>query len=87
MKLKEDLAGPQSADLLDAFREARGEPLVVDASAVRKVDTPGLEICLSAARTWRSDGKTLRYENGPDILETAMESIGLKQEDIQAEGD
>ncbi|PHP65690.1 hypothetical protein CSC94_17735 [Zhengella mangrovi] len=87
MKLKEDLAGPQSAALFDAFREARGKPLVVDASAVRKVDTPGLEICLSAARTWRSDGKALRYENIPDVLDSAIQTIGLTSDDFQAEGD
>ncbi|MBI1199861.1 MAG: STAS domain-containing protein [Phenylobacterium sp.] len=46
-------AGPLTASL----RAARGAPVALDASAVRRVGGQCLQVLLSAQATWAADGK------------------------------
>ena len=55
--------------LADTFAARRGADLEVDASAVRRVGGLCLQVLLSAADAWRSDGNSLSFhEPAPDFV-------------------
>lgn len=58
-------AGPLARDLL----ALRGQPVVLDASGVERVGGLGLQVLLSARRTWRADGLELRVNHPSEAFE------------------
>ncbi|MBP1807574.1 STAS domain-containing protein [Rubellimicrobium aerolatum] len=64
----------------------RGCPLDVNASTVARIGTPGLQVLLSAARTWRSDGHGFRLSNPSPVIEEAARTLGIELDDLMAEG-
>lgn len=77
---------PVLPDLLDistasAVRQLlldhRGGDLVLDASSVRKVSAAGLQVVISAVRTWQADGHEFRIDAPSRQMRDAFEIMGF----------
>lgn len=55
--LSESLDFTAADSLLEQVKEARGQDLQLDASRVNRLGAACLQVLLSAAMTWASDGK------------------------------
>lgn len=92
MSVPESYALPAKLDLLTAASLAegldarRGKPLVLDAKEVTHLGTPGLQVVLSACKTWEEDGISLTLENFSEALETQLEPLGLARSDLVPSG-
>lgn len=72
--------------LLDALLVRRGTPLDLRVDHVERVTTSPLQVLLSAAATWRSDGHRLRLTGRSEVLDEAVQTLGLTLDDLTAEG-
>ena len=77
---------PILPDLLDLSTAAavrqmlldrRGADLALDASNVRKVSAVGLQVVISAARTWQADGHDFRIETPTRQMRDAFDIMGF----------
>lgn len=76
---------PAAAEALaDALKALRGSDLAVDATAVAFIATPCLQVLLAAARTWRSDGRTLVLAPS-DALRACLDDLGLDPAALESE--
>ena len=57
--------------------ERRVSPLTLDASATRRIGAQGLQVLLSAARSWRVDGLPLALINLGDEALGQMRAMGI----------
>lgn len=73
-------SGPLVGDLLSA----RGSDVTLDASAVERLGTQCLQVLLSAAATWRSDGACLTIEEPSPAFRDALAIAGLELDDLTA---
>lgn len=64
--------GPLLAELISL----RGAPLTVDGSAVAKTGGLGLQLLISAQRTWAQDSQPLRFIDLSPTLEDAFALAG-----------
>jgi len=77
---------PSACDAAAAGRMAaefiamRGNDIEVDASQVTQANVLALQVLLSAARTWKVDGKTFGLSHPGEKLSNALASLGLVQE-------
>lgn len=62
-RLPEELATPAAPALAEMLKGRRGGPLVLDASAVKRLGGCCAQILLSAKESWASDGAELVIEN------------------------
>lgn len=85
-QLPERFDSTAASGVLDAFKLHRGSALTVDASAVRRVGAQGLQILLSASRTWQADGQALRLENASAELIEAAHLLGLSTSELSISG-
>jgi len=56
-----------------------GDQIVIDAKEVETVDSSGLQTLLIIAKTSIDNGKSLNWENVPEILSTSAQKIGIDQ--------
>lgn len=77
---------PVLPDLLDIstaaavrqmFLDHRGSDLALDASSVRKVSAVGMQVVISALRTWQSDGHVLRIDAPSKQMCDAFDIMGF----------
>ena len=73
-------SGPLAGELLSA----RGSDVILDASAVERLGTQCLQVLLSAAATWRSDGACLSIEEPSPAFCDALALAGLDLCDLTA---
>lgn len=85
-QLPERFDSAAASGVLDEFKRHRGNALTVDASAVRRVGAQGLQILLSATRTWQSDGHALSLENASAELMDAAQLLGLSHSELSISG-
>ena len=64
--------GPLLAELISL----RGAPLILDGSAVAKTGCLGLQLLISAQRSWAQDAQSLRLVDPSAALETAFALAG-----------
>ena len=57
--------------------DRRGSDIVLDASSVRKVSAVGLQVVISAARTWQADGHDLRIDAPSKQMRDAFDIMGF----------
>ncbi len=89
-----NLALPARLDLTTAgalaqqLRSHLGGDLALDAGAVSHLGTPGLQVLLSARKSWAASGHTLTLENAPGPIEEQLSQFGLCLADLvtDAEG-
>lgn len=85
-ELPERFDSAAARNVLDAFKLRRGTDLTVDAGAVRRVGAQGLQILLSATRTWQADGYALSLENASAELLEAAHLLGLSTSELSISG-
>lgn len=64
------------AALKSGLLELRGGDVAVDAAAVQRIGGLGLQILLSAARTWAADGKSLTFVTPSDSFNEMLRLTG-----------
>ena len=64
------------APLLAELKRLRGAPLILDGSAVAKTGGLGLQLLISAQRTWAQDSQSLRLVDASPTLENAFALAG-----------
>lgn len=85
-QLPERFDSAAASGVLEAFKLHRGTALTVDASSVRRVGAQGLQILLSATRTWQADGQALSLENASAELIEAVHLLGLSTSELSISG-
>ena len=83
--LPESLGAAAAPALHEALRGLRGAALTLEATQVRRLSAQTMQVLLSAARTWRADGKVLSLESPSEALTDALRLLGLGLSDITAE--
>jgi chemotaxis protein CheX len=58
-------------------------PLAVDASAVERIDTPCIQVLLSAARLWQEDGATMTYSAQSEVFTDNLTTLGLTTAEME----
>lgn len=71
--------------LKSEFLQARGQALTVDASGVERLSGLGLQVLLSAIRTWKADGQVLTFINVADAMTDQWSSFGAPLNDLVAQ--
>jgi len=69
-------------DLARDLLARRGAALTLDASGVTHVGTPGLQILLSARKTWEADNLPLSLINFSAALAEQLSPMGLSPADL-----
>jgi chemotaxis protein CheX len=64
--------------LLQTLLDRRGQPLLLDASAVEVIGALALEVVIAAGRQWNDDGCTLTMINPSDRYLAACAALGLR---------
>jgi chemotaxis protein CheX len=72
VRLPEVLDADGATRLAGEILGLRGQPLAVDASAVRRIGAQGLQLLLAARKTWAADGVTLTVYAASPAFEEAM---------------
>ncbi len=74
-------AEPLKAELM----AVRGQPVTVDAASVERLGGLGLQVLMSAVRTWRADGQVLTFINVSDALAEQWQGFGAPLNDLEAQ--
>ena len=80
--LPERLDLPAAAPLRDEILGHAGKPLVLDAAACESIGTPGLQVLLAAALSWREAGARLSVEGLSEACEAQLALFGLTPPDL-----
>lgn len=83
--LPEKLDAAQLSRLFEEISGARGKPLVLDAGALRYVGAQGVQILLSAVKTWKRDGVSLRMTNATKEFSEIVSILGVESSDLAIE--
>lgn len=84
--LPETLDSSSAVGLKEQLLANRGSPLIVDAGQVRRTGMQAVQVLLSAAQTWRSDGQSYAVANAPDEFLETLALVGLSREHLLIEG-
>ena len=68
-----NVAGP----LAEALHKAMGEDVVLDGSKVQRLGAPCLQVLLSAAVTWSTEGDSLTLENPTARMIEDLRLLGM----------
>ncbi|MEL6204978.1 MAG: STAS domain-containing protein [Pseudomonadota bacterium] len=82
-KLPSRLVLTSAAELARALLERADADLELDAAGTRQIGTPGLQVLLSARKTWESEGNDLTLVNFGEELEDQLAQFGLAPIDLQ----
>ena len=80
LHLREVMDAAYPATLLADLLACRGQTIDVDASAVVRASTLGLQVLLSAAATWKSDGVSFRLVEPSGAFGDALRTLGLSSD-------
>jgi len=67
-----------AAPLAQSFISRRGAALSVDASKVRRIGTPCLQVLLAAAATWKADGMRFSVEQPTEEFLEGSRLLGIE---------
>ena len=73
-------AGALASNLM----QLRGQPIEVSASANSRISTLCIQVLISAAATWKSDGWSFRVNMASTSYTRALELLGLGQSNLSA---
>lgn len=62
----------------DALKSCRGKPVVVDASAVERVDSLVAQVMVMGRKTWSADDIPFEVLSPSDAVTTALDHLGLR---------
>ena len=80
LTLPEALDRKALSDLSKTLLSHRGNAIVLDAAAVRKITTIGTEMLVAARHQWQADGVKFVIQNWTDEGVQALSRIGASQE-------
>ena len=83
--LPEKLDASQLTQLFEQVSALRGKPLVLDAGSLRYVGAQGIQILLSAAKTWKRDGVALRLTSATEEFREIVSVLGIDSSDLATE--
>ena len=83
LTLPESLPGEAAANVADVLLSARVHPLQIDASKVERIDTPVIQVLLSAASLWREDGIAMQVSAQSGIFEENLLTLGLNASELE----
>lgn len=63
----------------------RGQPVTIDASAVDRLGGLGLQVLMSAAKTWRADDQVLTFINVSEAMSEQWLAFGAPLNDLEAQ--
>lgn len=64
------------AGVVESLQALRGKALELDASAVQQISAPGLQVLLSAQKTWVEDGQALSLTGATDAMQEQLLLLG-----------
>ena len=77
---------PAAKPLAEAIIALRGQDLRLSAEEVSYLGTPGVQVLLSAARSWRADGKKLSLDSGSEAFSEQLSILGINPGALVAPG-
>ena len=80
--LSENCNGEQAPALAADILSHQGSDLVIDASKVKGIDTPCIEVLIAAARLWSGDDMTLQYQELSEAFLQGLAILGIEQSDL-----
>lgn len=83
LPLPEVLDAKDAAPLLSALLAARGKPVEIDASRVRRIGMLGLRVLISARIAWAADDVSLRILNPSDVFCDAVAFAGVSLDPVR----
>ena len=86
LKMAEVLKGEDAEAFANEILQMRSATLTVDASEVTKIDTPCIEVLMSAQKLWSDDHCILSYSEMSEAFENAIGSIGIERAQLEAGG-
>jgi len=63
----------------EALKSHRGKPIVIDASAVERMDTLVAQVMVIGQRTWAADDVPFSISNPSDPVTDALSRLGLTE--------
>ncbi len=66
-----------TAELVDKVRGEAGQVLVIDASALESITTPGVQLLISVHKTLSDAGGHLKITGSDELLRAVFKQIGL----------
>jgi chemotaxis protein CheX len=79
--LPETLDMRSAGPLRDQLLAARGEPVALDASNVRRLGALGLQVLIAADRQWREDGYALHLADPSPDMRAGLKLLGIAEPD------
>jgi chemotaxis protein CheX len=83
LKLPASLPGETATHVADLLLSARANSLAVDASAVERIDTPCIQVLLSATRLWQEDGAAMTYSAQSEVFTDNLTTLGLTTAEME----
>ncbi|NDR58105.1 STAS domain-containing protein [Aliiruegeria sabulilitoris] len=77
---------PAATPLAEAITALRGQDLRMSAEAVTHLGTPGLQVLLSAARSWAADGKSFSLQPCSEAFTEQLSIFGIDSAALSAPG-
>ena len=77
---------PAAKPLAEAIIALRGQDLCLSAEGVTYLGTPGVQVLLSAARSWRADGKRLSLASCSEAFSEQLSILGIDPDALAAPG-
>ncbi|WP_421855136.1 STAS domain-containing protein [Oricola sp.] len=84
LTLPEALPGEDAGNIADVILNVRNKPLSIDAGKVERVDTPCIQVLMSAANLWREDGEVLHFSEKSGTFGESISTLGLTLADLEA---
>ncbi len=82
-ELSANLSGEKTAEFADHLLELRGKNLILDISELERIDTPCVQVLLSAARLWRDDECSITLDGRSEVFEATLGLLGIDQDRIE----
>ncbi len=76
---------PAAQPLTKSILTLRGDDVTIDAGEVSHLGGLCLQVLVSAAETWRFDGRALKFEPRSGEFDAALAMFGLTPEILQSE--
>jgi chemotaxis protein CheX len=83
LTLPASLPGETATHVADLLLSARTHPIALDASAVERIDTPCIQVLLSAARMWREDGIAMKVSGQSGVFADNLTTLGLTTDELE----
>jgi len=75
--LAENLTVMAAIPLNEAIKPHKGHEIRINASKVKHLDLPGLQVLLAAAQFWASEGKAFKVIELSDEFKSGLTTLGL----------